>query len=211
MKQAVISLALILSASVVYGSFSNSESEPFSFPKKRKHEAFQQGQLTAHIGMGFLVKSNYKDANYEFYGSTEYKKKLPFNMMFDYGVASVLSLGLYIGFYGEDVTITDNTNPNNIYGFQHKFKVFALRTTYHQPLEGKLDPFATLNIGFNACKAKDLDLAGGYNYLEPYKSGFAWSIHAGANYYFTDNIGAYLEAGYGTWIPIINLGVTVKI
>lgn len=212
MKRVVLVLVLILSASVVYGSFAYTANEPFSLvKKKRKRGAFEQGQITAHIGIGIIEKANYKDVDYSIYGSTVYKKKLPFNIMVDYGVASVLSLGLYMGFYGEDVTVTDNTNPDNVYGLENKFKQFALRATYHQPLEGKLDPYAVLTIGFNKCKSKALDLPGNnVLLLDPYTGGFAWGIEAGANFYFTDNIGVYLEAGYGTWVPIINLGTAVK-
>ena len=178
------------------------------FLQKKKKSAFSQGQLTAHLGTGLIVPVNYGDYDYSIYGKNEFKKKLPFNFIADYGITDFLSAGLFVGFYGQDVTITDNTNPNNIYGFNNKFKVFGLEASYHQNIDiDNIDPYATLTIGYNSCKAKSF---GTLNYLDPYKGGLAWALHAGAHYYFTDNIGAYLEGGYGKWIPVINLGVAAK-
>jgi len=212
MKRVVIALALVLSASVVYGSFAPKANEPFSLLKKKKKGAFKQGQISIHIGMGIILKADYKDVDYTIFGANEIKKKLPFNMMFDYGVAPMLSMGLYMGFYGESITVTDNTDPGNVYGIENKFKQFGLRTTYHQYMDGKLDPYAVLTLGFNKCKGTAMSELKGNNVLllNPYTGGFMWGIQAGANIYFTDNIGAYVEAGYGKWLPIINLGAAVK-
>jgi hypothetical protein len=39
--------------------------------------------------------------------------------------------------------------------------------------------------------------------------GFTYNVFVGGRYYFTDNIGAFAELGYG--ISILNLGLCVKL
>ena len=46
------------------------------------------------------------------------------------------------------------------------------------------------------------------NYVSSYNSGINWSLFLGARYFFTENVGAFAELGYG--ISNLNLGVTFK-
>ncbi|GAB4130957.1 MAG: hypothetical protein Fur0041_00730 [Bacteroidia bacterium] len=180
--------------------------------KKGKVVAFKQGQIGGQVAAGFVVKSNYKKTDYSIYGENTYDKGFPWGFRFEYGVADFLGIGVMYGMYSEKVNINDVTVSvlENKYGYDQKMTLLCVRPAFHVPLGmAKLDPYVALPFGLNKVKVTPF---GDYNYVqEPLKSGFAWGIHAGANFYFSKNIGAFVEGGYGQWVPLINVGLAVKI
>lgn len=180
--------------------------------KRGKVVAFKAGQMDVQAGGGFLVQRNYSKSDYSIYGSNETKGGFPFSIRAEYGVTDFLGIGLWYGMYKDKITITDMTAPTNVYGYEHKYMHLCARPAFHVPLGmAKLDPYVAVPFGLNKVKASPFNNEGGVNLVqEPLKSGFAWAIHGGANYYFTDNIGAFVEGGYGQWLPLINFGITAK-
>ncbi len=206
-------LLLVLCAFFVAGDLNAEEMKKKRRKKKKKRGkvvAFKAGQMDVQLAGGFLVKENYSKADYSIYGTTESKGGFPFGIRAEYGATDFLGIGVGFGMYKDEITITDVTAPENIYGYEHKYTTFCLRPAFHVPLGmAKLDPYAAVTIGGNIVKAKPTGT--GYNYVqEPMKSGLAWAIHGGANFYFTDNIGAFVEGGYGQAIPMVNFGLVVK-
>ena len=182
--------------------------------KKRRGKvvAFKAGQIGFGVGGGFLVKENYSKTDYSIYGTTETDGGFPFGLHAEYGVTDFLGIGLYFGMYKDKITISDVTVPGNIYGYEHKYTNLCLRPAFHIPLGmAKLDPYVAIPFGLNKVKANDFKEEGAYNYVQnPMKSGFCYAINAGANLYFSDNIGAFVDGGYGSGLPMINFGVSVK-
>lgn len=205
-------LLLILCAFFVAGDLSAEEMKKKRKKKKKRGKvvAYKAGQIGLGVGGGFLVKENYSKSDYSLYGTTESKGGFPFGFRFEYGATDFLAIGLYVGKYKDEITITDVTAPDNIYGYEHKYTQICVRPAFHVPLGmKKLDPYVGIPFGLNKVKAEPTGT--GYNYVqEPLKSGFCWAIHAGANFYFTDNIGAFVEGGYGQGLPMVNFGLAVK-
>jgi len=205
-------LLLVLCAFFVAGDLNAEQMKKRRKKKKKRGKvvAFKAGQIGLGVGGGFLVKENYSKSDYSIYGETESKGGFPFGFRVEYGATDFLGIGLYVGMYKDEITITDVTAPDNIYGYQHKYTQICLRPAFHVPLGmKKLDPYVGIPFGLNKVKAEPT--GSGYNYVqEPLKSGFCWAIHAGANMYFTDNIGAFVEGGYGSGLPMVNFGVAVK-
>lgn len=205
-------LLLVLCAFFVAGDLNAEELKKRRKKKKKRGKvvAFKAGQIGAGVGGGFLVKENYSKADYSIYGETESKGGFPFGFRFEYGATDFLGIGVYVGMYKDELTITDVTAPDNIYGYEHKYTQICLRPAFHVPLGmEKLDPYVGIPFGLNKVKATPTGT--GYNYVqEPLKSGFCWAIHAGANLYFTDNIGAFVEGGYGSGLPMVNFGLAAK-
>lgn len=180
--------------------------------KKGKVTAFTAGQIGIQVGGGFLVKENYSKTDYSIYGTTETKGGFPFGLRAEYGATDFLGIGILFGMYKDEITITDVTNPANVYGYKHKYTNICLRPAFHVPLGmEKIDPYVAVPFGLNKVKAEINDDEPGANMVqEPMKSGFCWALHAGANLYFTDNIGAFVEGGYGSGLPMVNFGLAVK-
>ncbi len=207
-------LLLLLCAFFVAGDLGAEELKKRRKKKKKRGKvvAFKAGQIGVGVGGGFAVKQNYSKTDYSIYGTNETKGGFPFSIRAEYGATDFLGIGLWIGMYKDKVTITDITAPNNIYGYDHKFTQICLRPAFHVPLGmAKLDPYVAIPFGLNKVKATPFNNEGGFNYVqEPLKSGFAWAIHGGANLYFTDNIGAFVEGGYGQGLPMVSFGLAVK-
>ena len=204
-------IALLALSVLIFAA--EAKADPSKRRKKRfKQMAYKPGQVDAHIGSGFIFPTDYSKQEYSLYGSLENDKKgFIYHVNGEYAVTHFLAFGAYyFGGISEKVTITDVTNPTNVYGFTHKFSGFGLRPVFHVPLElAKIDPYAGLNLGLTKIKATAF---GEKNYIDGLEgSKFSYGIYAGCNYYFTKNIGAFLEGGYAKWYPMINVGLTLKI
>jgi hypothetical protein len=90
---------------------------------------------------------------------------------------------------------------------------FGARGMYHFNFLKNLDTYAGLTLGFVA-QTVDVKYGSAYGNIskpsydpEPF---FLFGVNLGARYFFTNNIGAYLELGY-SGLQIVSLGVSVKI
>jgi hypothetical protein len=179
--------------------------------RKKKEVAFKQGQIGGQVAAGFLLKTDYSKTDYGFYGDLTYKKSFPIYFRAEYGITDFLGAGIYFGAFKETVTITDVTNPNNIHVFDHSFKSIGVRATYHQKLSyAKLDPYAGIAVGMTLLKV-DHSTSLNEDFIPPMdKAGLGYSVHAGANFYLSKNIGVFVEGGYAKWLPMVNAGLSVK-
>ncbi len=95
------------------------------------------------------------------------------------------------------------------YGWKISDLVIGARGVFHYPFLDKLDTYTGIMLGFRVVSDKYYgDNTYNYNYTGS-SSGVQFSWFAGARYYFTDNLAALLEVGYG--ISYINLGIALKI
>ena len=70
-----------------------------------------------------------------------------------------------------------------------------------------LDLYAGLTLGFNIVTVSEPNIVtGGYSAQGSY---FLFGLHIGGRYYFSQNIGAFLELGYG--VGYITGGVSFKL
>jgi hypothetical protein len=93
------------------------------------------------------------------------------------------------------------------WGWKTSNIVIGARGALHYALVDKLDTYVGMMLGYNIYSFKYT----GTGYYDNYghgNSGLAFSIFAGARYYFTDAIAAFAELGYG--YAILNLGVSFK-
>jgi hypothetical protein len=141
-----------------------------------------------------------------YFGEIKHKNFPPLQLRYEYAATGNIGIGAMFGFASSDVSITDNTDPENINGFKYKYILIGARATFHPTVKSpKFDPYVA---GFAGLNITTVTPYGPNNPLETQKKVFAWSVHAGANYYFIDKLGAFLEAGYG--VSYVNAGVTFK-
>ena len=93
------------------------------------------------------------------------------------------------------------------WGYKYSDIIIGVRGAFHYQLVDKMDTYTGLLIGYDIVSAKEFGTSSGYDYSSS-ASGLTWSYFLGARYYFTDNIGAMAEVGFG--IAYLNLGVTLK-
>jgi len=84
--------------------------------------------------------------------------------------------------------------------------VIAAIGNFHYPLVEKLDTYAGILLGYDLVSTKYYEsYYGTYGHRN---SSVAHREYVGARYYFTDNLSAMAELGYG--LTILNFGIAVK-
>lgn len=129
------------------------------------------------------------------------------------------SLGTFFGY-------TDLTSaPRSFYdGYKtvvnNKTLMFGLRSDLRKEIAKKVDLYGGFTIGITSFKRTEKDATTGalmkrdeespspYNPNAP-NSSLLYAGHVGAIYYFHNNAGAFMEAGYG--ISLFTLGMTFKL
>lgn len=105
----------------------------------------------------------------------------------------------------------------NFYDFDHKytFLVIGARGTWHynEWHDNKWDTYGGAMLAYKSLSDKDHTNYGPYGdrggYSSSSKSGIDLGLFLGARYFFTDKIGAYVEAGYG--LTLFQIGLAVKL
>ena len=205
-------ILLLLAVLFAIPDLSAEEAKKRRRKKKRRGKkvlAFEQGQTAIQPAAGFIVRTDYSESGYGEYGTSEIKTGFPFSLRAEYNVLDFLSAGAFVGFYKETVTITDVTNPTNVFGFDHKAVTFGIRSAYHLSAGSKLDPYGGFGLGMTKVKSTAF---GEYNFIKPVDAGgFFYQFYAGANFYFIKNVGVFAEIGYSRpWYPMISTGVSLK-
>jgi hypothetical protein len=161
--------------------------------------------VTAGVGLGNTV-----------YGSGFDNALLPINLEGEFGVAEELFgvSGLSLG-VGPAISYTQAKQDYSYLvkgaGYKYSSILVGAKGYFHYNLFNvdKLDTYAALTLGWNVASAKAYGW-GEYSDLMTAVSagGFYYAFAIGARYWFTDAIGANLEAGYG--LSFLKAGVTFK-
>lgn len=87
---------------------------------------------------------------------------------------------------------------------------FAIGPTVglHYHFVPQLDLYGRLMLGFATIWVNDTNINNALGLKTSSKSGFGWNFALGARYFFNDNIGAFVEVGYG--ISVANVGVSFR-
>ncbi|MDR2928799.1 MAG: hypothetical protein LBV41_11475 [Cytophagaceae bacterium] len=93
------------------------------------------------------------------------------------------------------------------YEWKHTTMIIGVRGALHYQFINKLDTYGGLMLGYNIHSSSAIGDASKYGTPSSF-GGFDWELFIGGRYYFTDNIGAFLELGYG--VAVANVGVTFK-
>lgn len=161
--------------------------------------------VTAGVGLGNTV-----------YGSSYYDSALlPINIEGEYGVAEdvwgVAGLSLGVGpAISYTQAKTTYTWYDDVYGYKYSSILVGAKGYFHYSLLDveNLDTYAAVTLGWNIATAKRWGDWGSINTPATSASGLYYAFAVGARYWFTDFIGANLEAGYG--LSFLKAGVTFK-
>lgn len=160
---------------------------------------FNKGDKVVNLGIGF--------GNALYTGSGYTNKIPPISASFEMGIIdnlfdekSSIGVGGYLGYTSAKWEYYD-------WGYKYSDIIIGVRGAFHYQLVDKMDTYTGLLVGYDVVTAKEFGTASGYDYNSS-SSGLTWSYFIGARYYFTDNIGAMAEVGWG--IAYLNLGLTFK-
>lgn len=167
---------------------------------------FQKGTslLKAGIGIGSSI-FNYSGSSQTPAISAQFEKGI-----WDIGGPGVVSLGGYVGTKSYKYHYTSAYVD---YKQKWNYTIIGVRSAYHYTglKSDKADLYGGLMLSYNILKYKFEDKngssAGSYG-IGSYGNGTGLTAYVGANYFFTANIGAFAELGYG--VSYLTLGITAK-
>ena len=116
----------------------------------------------------------------------------------------VISLGGYVGYKGYKYTYFDETVKWN-------YSIIGVRGAWHWTGSGidNLDLYGGAMLAYNHVSTSVSDASGTYtNGYGSYGSDLGLSLFVGGRYYFTPQLGAFAELGYG--IAYLNIGLALK-
>jgi hypothetical protein len=181
-------------------------------------KCFGAGTNVVNAGVGFWGGRYYR---YGRSGAYVYRSSPALNLSFEHGLNKMvgpgyLGVGAYLGYQRSYYRYDDYYYNNNKYYYKHSwtYMVLAFRAAYHA--EALMTENAELYFGASAglrfqtyrfeSNSSDPDL---YRYqLSDRNIHAAYSVFVGGRYYFTENIGAFAELGYG--ISWLTAGVSFK-
>lgn len=121
--------------------------------------------------------------------------------VWDIGGPGVVSLGGYIGNTGFKYSSSGYSQSWN-------YTVVGVRSAYHYngfTEAPNLDVYGGAMLGYNVVSYK---VTGGYTGPNAYGSGLGLSLYIGGRYFFSENLGAFAELGYG--VSTLNVGIAYK-
>lgn len=157
-------------------------------------------------------------------GYTNSSQSPALSIQFEHGItelgSGVVSIGGYVGLktYKYEWSGTGYHFPEGYYNYTYtqkwNYTIIGLRGAYHfTGLDvDKVDLYGGVMLSYNILSYKYSDTdpyySDSYYNYGTYGSAAGFSIYGGGRYFFTDNIGAFLELGYG--ISYLNLGLSFK-
>jgi hypothetical protein len=151
------------------------------------------------------------------FGVLPYKMSLPpISASVEYGLARIpLSVGAYFGITGYDEELTAYSS------YKGTLVGFGAKASYHFNFLRNLDPYASLTLGWLIYSQEVKSSITVPSYTPPNTSTtttttaendlstFFYGFSLGARYFFTKNIGAYVELGYSA-VSVVSAGLSVK-
>jgi hypothetical protein len=159
--------------------------------------------VSAGIGLGSSILS-YSGASQTPALSLQYERGV-----WDIGGPGVISLGGYLGYKGYS-----NSGKAGSYSYDQKwhYTVVGIRSAYHyNGLDiSRLDVYGGAMLSYNhlSYSYNDNSGASAMTGVGSYGSGVGLSLYIGGRYFFTDNIAALVELGYG--VAYLNVGIAIK-
>jgi hypothetical protein len=124
--------------------------------------------------------------------------------MWQVGGPGVISLGGYVGFKSYKYTWGYGD-----YESKWNYTIIGLRSAYHYtgPEIKDFDLYGGAMLSYNNVSYSDNYIY--HNYLGSYSSYVSLTLYVGGRYYFTKNIAAFAELGYG--IAYLNIGASFRL
>lgn len=153
-------------------------------------EAFNKGDKTGSVGLGFGFAGIYGDAGMP-----------PISLGFQYGIDKKISVGGILGYTSSSYSAWE-------YKWTYSYIVIGARGEYHF-LDNKLwDVYGGLTLGYAIVSVSTPSGYNGYGYSAG-NSYAVYGFHAGARYFVSPKVAIFGELGYG--IGYLTLGASFRL
>ncbi len=170
-------------------------------------QAHQQGEVDLAIGIGNSLIGTIFDITTSISG-TEGSSSPVINVMADYGVLNIVSVGLAFSNQQYRIEFDDSSGD-----FVDKIRClnFGLRPLLHFYNSDNLDLYGGFRISYTRWSATSTNTVAGYDPLEPYSlRSVGFQPLGGVSYYFTDWVGLNMEVGLGG-VYIFAVGAKIRL
>ena len=162
---------------------------------------FVKGDGVAHFGLGlgtYLGGSGYSTVVPPILASAE----------FCITDALINRKGGYVGIGGYMAYAANKYTYHGNYGYNYSYFIIGARGAFHYQFVDNLDTYAGAMIGYNIVSSSYFGSNIYHNNVKADSGGLKYTSFIGARYYFTNNIAAFAELGYG--IAALEFGVAIK-
>ena len=172
-----------------------------------KAQAFEEGKHNISVGYGYaLINGSLLFSTYESYDNFNFSSLGPINLQYEFAVGPKFGIGIDAGYSGSSaswkvddqfVQATGET-INATYDYKKTKLTINLRGNVHFGDHDMIDPYLGFGLGFKTSKwaleTNHEDFEGiEISNLIP----VSLLIRFGTRIMFTDNIGAFIEGGFG--------------
>ena len=193
----------------------------FMGAKTSSAQAFEEEKSVVSLGYGFGTLIGALASNIDGEQGYSYSSTGPIYAKWEYGVAENIGIGINLAYvsydfkYSTDGSYYDASSGNYIsttYANEDKFSSFSglLRVNWHFGDNDKLDPYYGIGLGYRTgtwtFTTTDPSGTNSGDFNNPIPLGFETTF--GLRYLFSDNMGAYLEAGAAK--SVIQVGLCGK-
>jgi predicted porin len=182
-----------------------------------KAQAFEQGNIVVTVGYGVpnFGKALLSTVDESIYTNYDAKGFGPLHFRAEYGVGDKFGIGLNVNFntFGAEWKYDDTFWSGQVYTYEEKLTAinFIPHFKFHYLDNDNLDLYSGFGIGYSIFNYTRESNDPNDIFLDSWSSPIAIGVDItaiGVRYYFTDNIGAYVEAGYAK--SLINFGLAAK-
>lgn len=192
----------------------------FATTTESRAQAFDEETNSVSVGYGFVTLLGSINDSFDSYNDTEYSQLGPIYAKFEHAVSDHLGIGVNFAYatnewnyrYGYDSN-GDGVDESQYEATNKRVTWSALaRLNWHFGDNDKFDPYAGFGLGYrNASWTYSTNDPGGSDSGVTFKTlvplGLEMTI--GARYFFTENIGAYLEVGAAK--SVVQAGLAIKL
>ncbi len=168
-------------------------------------QSFNKGDNVLNLTIGF--------GNALYHGSGFTNNFPPMGFSYEHGIKDDLidenghlGIGGYIGYVGAKYRY-DYMGQH--WGHNYSSIIIGPRASFHYQFAPKLDTYAGLTLAYNVVSVKNVGTILEGMGSSAKSSGIVLAGHIGGRYYFSENLGALAELGFG--VANINVGLALKI
>jgi len=198
-------LKFIIMKKILFSLFLFLSTQQLNAQAFEQENNFIQAGYGLGLGYGRLLNAYNAYEGYKFSGFG------PVFASYERGITDRFGVGVALSYSSYGGKWVDGSNYN--YSYRWTTLSIMARGAYHFEMRNdKFDPYLGAGIGFLKYGSKWTYNAPSFNeanYNVSLGTPLGYQIFAGARYMFSDNVGGYVEVGYG--LSVANFGLTFKL